>query len=127
MKLESAAIKGKDIWKLEPKVESNVLNTTILVKKVFEQKGKVSNADLAYSAESYLAHGLAQLAIEHAKLMGIAHIGFSGGVAYNMHITSTIRGIVEKNGFNFVVHEKLPAGDGCISFGQALAASLQVK
>jgi hydrogenase maturation protein HypF len=127
MKLESVAINGKDVLKLQPKFEKNVLNTTFLVKEVFEQRNKFSNADLAYSAQSYLARGLAQLAVEQAELLGVRHIGFSGGVAYNEHMTSTIREIIGKNGLKFVVHEKLPAGDGCISFGQAIAASLRMK
>lgn len=127
MKLESVAIRGKDVLKLEPKIEDNTLNTTLLVKEVFEQKNKFSPADLAYSAESYLARGLALLAIEQAKRFGIKHVGFSGGVAYNLHITATIRKIVEENGSCFVVHEKLPTGDGCISFGQAYVASLRLS
>ena len=125
MKLESTAINGENVLKLEPKFEGNILNTTILVKEVFEQKSKFSKVDLAYSAQYYLAQGLAQLATEQAKQLGIKHVGFSGGVAYNEHITSIIRRTVEKNGLNFLVHKKLPAGDGCISFGQAFAASLQ--
>ena len=125
MKLESTAIKGKDVLKLEPKLEGNVLNTTLLVKEVFEQRNKFSTADLAYSAQAYLARGLAQLAVEQAKQLGIKHVGFSGGVAYNMHIATVMRKVVEKNGLEFFVHKKLPAGDGCISFGQAFAASLQ--
>jgi hydrogenase maturation protein HypF len=127
MKLESVAIKGKDVLELEPKLEENVLNTTLLVKKVFEQRNKHSAADLAYSAQSYLARGLAQLAVEHAKALGVRSVGFSGGVAYNRHMASTIKQIIEKNGLRFFVHERLPAGDGCVSFGQAFAASQQGK
>jgi hydrogenase maturation protein HypF len=127
MKLESAAINGKDVLKLEPRLEGDVLNTTYLVGEVFERRNSFSITDLAYSAESYLARGLAQLAIEQAERLGIKCVGFSGGVAYNEHITSTIRKMVEKNGLDFIVHEKLPAGDGCISFGQVVATALQME
>jgi len=126
MKLESAAVDGKEKLKLEPKIEGNILNTTVLVSEVFEKRGEFSVADLAFSAQSYLARGLAQIAVEQAKKTDVKHVGFSGGVAYNEHITSTIRKTVEKNGLNFLVHEKLPAGDGCISFGQVYAASLRM-
>lgn len=125
MKLESAAIEGKDVLKLEPRFEGNTLNTTWLVKEVFEQKNNHFTADLAHSAQSYLAHGLAQLAIQEAKQRGIRSVGFSGGVAYNQQITLTIRKIIEKNQLNFLVHEKLPAGDGCISLGQTYAVSME--
>ena len=125
MKLESAAIKGKDILKLEPEFEGDTLNTTWLIKEVFEQRNKFSPNDLACSAQLYLAHGLAQIAAQEAKHSGIKNIGFSGGVAYNQHITSTIKRIIKQNKLNFFVHEKLPTGDGCISLGQTYAASTQ--
>ncbi|MDH4221580.1 MAG: carbamoyltransferase HypF, partial [Candidatus Bathyarchaeota archaeon] len=84
-----------------------------------------SVADLAYSAQSYLAKSLARLAVEEAERLNVNHIGFSGGVAYNEHITAIIRRVVEGNGFKFVVHNRVPPGDGGISFGQAIAAVFQ--
>jgi hydrogenase maturation protein HypF len=125
MKLESVAIKERDVLKLEPRFEGNTLNTTCLVKEVFEQRNKYSPNDLAFSTQLYLARGLAHLTIQEAKRLGIKNVGFSGGVAYNQHITSAIRKIIEENRLNFFVHEKLPAGDGCISLGQAYAACTQ--
>jgi len=125
MKLESAAIKGKDVLKLAPRFEGNTLNTTWLIKEMFEQRNKFPPANLACSAQLYLARGLAQLATQEAAHLGIRNIGFSGGVAYNQSITAAIKEIIEENKLNFFVHEKLPAGDGCISLGQAHAACAQ--
>jgi hydrogenase maturation protein HypF len=68
---------------------------------------------------------LAQLALEEAERLNVNHIGFSGGVAYNEHITATIRKIVEGKGFKFFVHDRVPPGDGGISFGQAVVAGFQ--
>lgn len=127
MKLESAAVNGKDVLKLEPEIEGDTLNTTVLVTELFEKRSEFSVADLAYSAQSYLAKGVAHMAVEQAKRMGLKRVGFSGGVAYNEHITCTIRKNIEKNGLNFFVHEKLPTGDGCISFGQVYAACLRME
>jgi hydrogenase maturation protein HypF len=124
MKLESAAIHGHDVLKLEPQIASNVLDTTNIVQAVFEAKGRFSTADLGYSTQSYLAKGLAQLAVEAAQRIGLNVIGFSGGVAYNKHITLTMKSHIEKNGLKFYVHKMLPPGDGGISFGQALAAAI---
>ncbi len=124
MKLESAATKGRDALNLGPKLASKTVDTTILVREVFNQRHNHSVADLAYSAQSYLAKGLAQLAVEEAGRLGVKAIGFSGGVAYNEHITQTIRKTVEKGGFNFFVHGLVPPGDGGVSFGQAIAVSL---
>jgi hydrogenase maturation protein HypF len=125
MKLESTALKGRDRLNLTLRFKGNVLDTTFLVKEIFAKKDKFSVADLAFSAQSYLARGLAQLAVKEAERLNVKHIGFSGGVAYNEHITNTIRKAVEKEGFEFLVHQKIPAGDGGTSFGQAIIASFQ--
>jgi hydrogenase maturation protein HypF len=127
MKLEAAATRGKDALNLSPKIKGNVLDTTFLVNEIFANKDKVSAADLACSAQSYLARGLAQLAMTEAERLSVRHIGFSGGVAYNEHITATIRKTVEKEGYKFLVHNKIPAGDGGTSFGQAIVAGFQKK
>jgi hydrogenase maturation protein HypF len=125
MKLESAAIGGKDVLNLQPELEENIINTTFMIEEVFRQRGKHSIADLAYSAQSYIARSLAQLAIEKAEHLSIKAIGFSGGVAYNEQITLTIKRVIEESGFTFVVHHVVPPGDGGTSFGQAIAASFQ--
>jgi len=127
MKLESAALKGKNLLKLAPRFKGKVLDTTFLVHEIFTKKDRFSVADLACSAQSYLARGLAQLAIEEAERLQVKHVGFSGGVAYNEHITATIRKAVEREGFSFLVHHKIPAGDGGTSFGQAIVAGFQKK
>jgi len=124
MKLESVATKGRDVLDLEPKLESNTVDTTLLVCQLFSQRRNHSVADLAYSAQSYLAKGLAQLAVEEAERLGVKAIGFSGGVAYNEHITQTIRKVVEEGSFKFFVHILVPPGDGGVSFGQTIAVSL---
>ncbi|MHC3129670.1 MAG: carbamoyltransferase HypF [Candidatus Bathyarchaeota archaeon] len=127
MKLESAALEGKDLLNLAPRFNGKVLDTTFLVHEIFTKKDSFSAADLACSAQSYLARGLAQLAVKETERLQVKHIGFSGGVAYNEHITATIRKAVEKEGFKFLVHHKIPAGDGGTSFGQAIVAGFQKK
>jgi hydrogenase maturation protein HypF len=122
MKLESTALRGRDRLKLTPRFKGDVLNTTFLVKEIFTKRNRLSVAELAFSAQSYLAKGLAQLAVKEAERLSVKHVGFSGGVAYNEHITNTIRKAVEKEGFKFLVHQKIPAGDGGTSFGQAVVA-----
>jgi hydrogenase maturation protein HypF len=124
MKLESVAKKGRGILNLTSEIRGNTVDTTLLVNEIFNERSKQSVADLAFSAESYLANGLAQLAVENAERLNVKTIGFSGGVAYNEHITQAIRKNVEKNGFRFVVHNMVPPGDGGIAFGQTIAASL---
>jgi len=127
MKLESAAVKGRDLLKLEPIIKDNVLNTTALVHEIFNRRSAYAVGDLAFSAQSYLAEGLVQMAVSEAKRLGVDVVGFSGGVAYNEHITQTIRKVVEENGLRFVVHESVPPGDGGVSLGQAVTAAWQME
>jgi hydrogenase maturation protein HypF len=120
MKLESAAIFGKDKLNLQPKVHGDVLDTTFMLQAIFENTQKASTTDLAYSAHAYLAKGLATLAIEQASSLGVGSVGFSGGAACNQILTQVMRKTVEAAGLQFLVHEAVPAGDGGVSFGQAV-------
>ena len=120
MKLESAAMKGKDALKMKPIINGDVLDTTNMVLAVFENIGKASKADLAYSVHAYLARGLASLALQKALENSVKFIGFSGGAACNQILTRVMRETVEAEGLTFLVHEAVPAGDGGVSFGQAV-------
>jgi hydrogenase maturation protein HypF len=120
MKLESAAIKGRDALSMKPVVDGDALNTTQMFLAVFENLGKASVADLAYSAHAYLAKGLASLAVEEASEHGVKAVGFSGGAACNQILAGIMRRTVEAAGLKFLVHEAVPAGDGGVSFGQAV-------
>jgi hydrogenase maturation protein HypF len=123
MKLESAALRGKNVLELRPKIHGGVIDTGEMVCEIFENRTKYSAADLANSAEAYIAESLAELAVEKAEETGINIIGFSGGVAYNEHITTTIKDVLKKNGRKLCIHNQVPPGDGGISFGQTIAAS----
>jgi hydrogenase maturation protein HypF len=122
MKLESMAMKGKDVLKLKPVIESDTLNTTQMLQKIFENKDKHSKTDLALSAHMYLARGLATLAIEKAYENNVKTVGFSGGVACNEIFTLNMRKILTASGLQFLVHRDVPPGDGGLSFGQAVAS-----
>ena len=125
MKLESVATKGKDRLKLAPRIDGNILDTTFLVHEIFCNRNKFSVADLAFSTQAYLGRGLAQLAIQEAEKLKVKNIGFSGGVAYNEQITATMRKTVGDAGYKFLVHTKIPAGDGGTSFGQSIVAGFR--
>lgn len=122
MKLEAAAIGGEDVLNLKPKIEGDTINTTHMINHVFQNVPKLRIRDLAFSTQNYIAKSMGKLAVEKALELGVKDIGFSGGVAYNEQISVTIQRIVEKNGLNFVFHRHVPAGDGGISFGQAVVA-----
>jgi len=127
IKLESAALKGKDVLRLEPEFDGKTLNTTLLASELFDQRNKQSTADLAYSAQTYLARGLAQLALMEAQRLKVKNIGFSGGVAHNEHFAVVMKSVIEERGFRFFVHNQVPPGDGGIAFGQAMVAAISAK
>ena len=91
-----------------------------MLRSIFENKEKLSTANLAYSAHAYLAKGLASLAVEKALALGVKAVGFSGGTACNQILAKVIRETIEDAGLRFLVHEAVPAGDGGVSFGQAV-------
>lgn len=122
MKLESIARKGKDVLQLEPIIKGNVIQTKYLVEYIYENL-KLKKEDLAFSAQEYIAKSLAEVAIQKADEKGIKNIVICGGCAYNEHITSRIKELIEKNGYKFFINEKVPCGDGGISFGQAMVAN----
>ncbi|MGD8546012.1 MAG: carbamoyltransferase HypF, partial [Candidatus Bathyarchaeota archaeon] len=126
MKLEAIASKGKEVLNLEPQFTEQVINTGNLVQLIFENVGRFRVEDLAYLAESYVSRSQAEFAVEKALENNVKTVGLSGGVAYNEHIATTIQQIVEKNGLNFVYHQRIPAGDGGTSFGQATVAGFKV-
>ena len=123
MKLESVAVRGKDVLNLNPIIEGDTLNTTQILEEIFENIKKHSRQDLAYSTHVYIAKGLATLAIKQAEQNDVKAIGFSGGVACNEILTKTMRKQVEDAHLLFLVHEIVPPGDGGLSFGQAAVSS----
>jgi hydrogenase maturation protein HypF len=120
IKLESVAINGKDVLNMEPAIEGDVLSTSQLLHAIFENLDKASVTDLAYSAHAYLARGLASLAVTNALERSVGAVGFSGGAACNQILAEIMRRTVEAAGLRFLVHKSVPAGDGGISFGQAV-------
>lgn len=80
-------------------------------------------ADLAYSVHSYLGRALAELATEKALKLDVKNVGLSGGAAVNGLLSSIMREAVEASGLRFLVHESVPAGDGGVSFGQAVVGA----
>jgi hydrogenase maturation protein HypF len=123
MKLESAATNGQNTLRILPIISGDTLDTTQMILELFENRNKMPLANLAYSVHAYLAMGLATLAVEKAMENGVKDIGFSGGAACNEILASIMRKTVEEAGFKFYVHQNVPAGDGGVSFGQAVVGA----
>lgn len=120
MKLESAAMDGKDALALEPEIRNGILYTSNLISAIYENRSNISKRDLAYSAHTYLAKGLARIAAEEAEKRGFGAVGFSGGCAYNEILVSEVKRELEKQGLKLMTNTKVPRGDGGVALGQAL-------
>jgi hydrogenase maturation protein HypF len=130
MKLEAFAARGSPgavslPIEIEERQGSLVLKTTQMIRCVLDLLGENPRTDLAYGFQAALSEGLAEMAVRTAQSEGIRTVAFSGGVANNHMITETIRRRVEVNGLRFLRHRRVPAGDGGISLGQAVVASLR--
>ncbi|MEM2180519.1 MAG: carbamoyltransferase HypF [Nitrososphaeria archaeon] len=119
IKLESFARKAVGHFTIKPIIDGDVLLTAPLLKAVLENLEAVPAVELAYAAEEYLAKGVAEIAVEKAREYGVDNVSLSGGVAYNEHISKTIRKVVESNNIKLFRNMYAPAGDGCVSLGQA--------
>jgi hydrogenase maturation protein HypF len=126
MKLEAAAIGGKDL-DFPVVIEKGILDTSALLKEVVGAKKKHKIKDITYSLETALARGLATIAVDAARKKNIGTIGVSGGVAYNDVFVRTIAKCVKENNLKFVQNEKVPCGDGGISYGQASYVTANMK
>ena len=128
IRLESYANRGNPIPQLNLDISSKqtgrsqVLDTTMFVTKLFQNRDKYSGADLAHEAHVALGKAFGRTASEIAEAEGLRAIGFSGGVAFNRIITKTIRQVIEDRGLEFLTQKYVPPGDAGTSVGQGYAA-----
>jgi hydrogenase maturation protein HypF len=125
MLLESIAANGEDI-NIMPQIKDEILDTTFLLDFIYNNRNKFRIKDLAYSAHSYLARGLGEIAAHAATCKGIKTIGFSGGVAYNKIFTKVLDEEIRRQGLKLLLQTRVPPGDGGISIGQAYVAHLSI-
>jgi hydrogenase maturation protein HypF len=102
-----------------------VLDTRPLLAEVLRAKeARKSSKDIAASAQTIIARGIATIAVEAAQDAGMRNVGLSGGVAYNKAITKTVHRVCDTHGCLFFSNTKVPRGDGGISFGQAVLTAM---
>ena len=125
MRLEAAALSGH-AHPVDLEVvlsgERNCLDVVALFRQLMHLSNTASIADVAATAQDALARGMAMLAMGIAEQQEISTIVLSGGVAYNDHIASRTREIVETSGYSYFTNQFVPCGDGGVSLGQIAAA-----
>ncbi len=75
--------------------------------------------------------GIAMAIINGCRLLrdktGITKIALSGGCFANRILLELTHSALEKMGFQVYINRKLPPGDGCVSFGQAVVAQAKLE
>jgi hydrogenase maturation protein HypF len=105
-----------------------ILSTRSLLKNAYEAVCKgVSLPQIASSVQSDLARGMARIAIDAAHERGSTAVYLSGGVFYNAAIRSALEDAITNAGLSYVYNPQYPLGDGCISYGQCVYASLSLR
>ena len=104
----------------EPVFSQQQGKTILMTTPLFEYllRNKKEKGTLAATAQMYVAKGLFEIAKKSLKKKDMP-IVFSGGVAYNKMISEYMitHGVL--------VNRELPAGDGCMCYGQTYLANMQ--
>lgn len=131
MKLERYLAEGSNVYDFTVNIRDNMVLTASLFDQLDEQKTKhlsfQEKADLSYSFVFSIINALTKMAIRHALTEHIKQIGITGGISYNIPIVKMMEGIARNHDFEFLVHHRIPNGDGGIAIGQNIIAAHQLK
>ncbi len=120
MKLEKFLEKGEPTVELAAEVRNGVVQTVPLFAQLFESEGR--KQDLAISFVKAMLESLVDIACLEADANGLGSIGLTGGVSYNATVCRLTKEIALSKGFELLLPDQLPNGDGCISTGQCAVA-----
>ena len=114
--------KGTTPLEFEPIFSQQQGQTVLMTTPLFEYllRNKSDKGKLAATAQLYIAKGFFEMAKKAMKKKEIP-IVFSGGVAYNRMISEYML----RHGV--LVNRELPAGDGCMCYGQTYLANLDTN
>ncbi|MEZ2603370.1 carbamoyltransferase HypF [Kluyvera intermedia] len=82
-------------------------------------------AEKAWAFHDVLAKGVATLMRHHAVMAGITTLAFGGGVLHNGLLRARLSHYLSD--FTLLFPKRLPAGDGAISYGQAVIAAARAQ
>jgi len=94
---------------------------------IADLKAEVSIPTISARFHNGLAQTVANQCLAMRKEFGINTVVLSGGVWQNITLLGKSLTLLNKEGFEVLIHEKLPANDGGISLGQAMIAAHQFQ
>lgn len=112
-----------------------VMNTHLLIKKLVEERLKyVSKKDcknqkrkLSYYFHVMLCEMIAEACRKACEKENIKTVALSGGVFQNLLLLKLCKNKLESLNINVLIHSMVPANDGGIALGQAVAAMAQLN
>ncbi|MDG6220765.1 MAG: carbamoyltransferase HypF [Candidatus Thermoplasmatota archaeon] len=135
MKLEAVLNRGKDdgCWEADIKNKDGIMEvqTMKLLESLAEEQLPLGYGRpmptkdaprLVISTVKPVFQALADVAAEAARDRGLKHVGFTGGVSYNLVIDRIVEKRLREHGISMLRHRALPNGDGGVAFGQIVWA-----
>lgn len=130
IKNESPLTESKNRYKFKyiNKKETIVIDWSILIKEVTRDlKNKKTKKEISLKFHNAICYMIKDVCNLLRKKYKISKVCLSGGVFQNRYLSSSIKPLLEKDGFRVYLHSKLPAHDGNISLGQAAIALMRTK
>ncbi|MBP5394642.1 MAG: carbamoyltransferase HypF, partial [Candidatus Methanomethylophilaceae archaeon] len=118
MKMEPLLARGRKVEGFD----TSIVSGEIMTAHLFRDLSKYKKEDAAYSAVDSVIGRMVETAADSASKHGIRKIGLTGGVSYSIPISQIFVEHVRELGFEPVLHDRVPNGDGGISVGQTAVA-----
>ncbi|MFN2365965.1 MAG: carbamoyltransferase HypF, partial [Desulfurivibrionaceae bacterium] len=108
-------------WDIAPKDDILYLGVRALIRQVAEDVAAgISRAVISRRFHRTLIEMLAGAAERVRSLTELNTVALSGGSFNNYLLLEGLLALLEDKGFEVLTHQQLPAGDGCLSLGQAM-------
>lgn len=114
-----AVTRGAETFVLDPR------QTILAVLR--DVRAGVPTGRIAARFHAAIANGTARACALAASMSGLDTVVLSGGVFANRRLLESVAGSLEQAGLRVLVPERLPPGDGGISFGQAAIAAARMR
>ena len=125
MRLEPLLRRGRHIDGFDTETAGGIIRTAHLFDLIDTDRDRPE--DIAYSIVESIIGEMVDSACDAANDHGVRRIGLTGGVSYSLPITGIFESKVREAGFEPVIHNRVPNGDGGVSVGQAAIALKRIQ
>lgn len=130
---KSDKINKKYEFEIESYKDGSIIRVDVIsafnqLKEYWEESDKsdIFKANAAYVCVESIMRELVKIACDFCEKYDISHVGFTGGVSYNIPMCNIFEREVKRMGLIPLFHSKVPNGDGGISCGQIYIGNFKV-